>query len=67
MESSGLFITKRRLNLGILVKLDSPFPDAYCHFKIFYRLEKGPIVTMPQQKAPFSSVPIVTLEQVNVR
>ena len=53
MESSGLFITKRRLNFGILVKLDSAFPDAYCHFKIFDRLEKGPIGTMPQQKAQF--------------
>ena len=53
MESSGLFIMKRRLNFGILVKLDSAFPDAYCHFTIFDRLEKNPIGTMPQQKAPF--------------
>ena len=44
-----MFIMKRRLNLGILVKLDSAFPDAYCHFKIFDRLEKNPIGTMPQQ------------------
>ena len=49
MESSVMFIMKRRLNLGILVKLDSAFPDAYCHFKIFDRLEKNPIGTMPQQ------------------
>ena len=48
-----MFIMKRRLNLGILVKFDSAFPDAYCHFKIFDRLEKGPIGTMPQQKAQF--------------
>ena len=53
MESSVMFIMKRRLNFGILVKLDSAFPDAYCHFKIFDRLEKNPIGTMPQQKAPF--------------
>lgn len=53
MESSVMFIMKRRLNFGILVKLDSAFPDAYCHFKIFDRLEKNPIGTMSQQKAPF--------------